>query len=43
VLDDTQVDRLTGGKGGDWFLLNRFAGTAVDQSDATPSETQTDL
>jgi hypothetical protein len=43
VFDDTSKDTSTGGLGQDWYLLNRTGGTALDKSDATSSETVTDL
>jgi hypothetical protein len=36
-------DTLTGGLGQDWFLLNKTGGTVLDSSEATSSETVTDL
>jgi Ca2+-binding RTX toxin-like protein len=43
VLDDVSRDTLTGGLGQDWFLLNKTGGTVLDSSEATSSETVTDL
>jgi Ca2+-binding RTX toxin-like protein len=42
VFDDGVKDTLTGALGQDWFLLNRTGGV-LDVSDATSSETRTDL
>jgi hypothetical protein len=42
VTDDGVADALTGDKGRDWFLLN-ITGGALDTSDASGSETTTDL
>ncbi len=43
VFDDSSPDRLTGGNGSDWFLLNLSGGTVPDTSDRTGPEVATDL
>jgi len=43
VFDDAHQDRLTGGKGSDWFLLNLSGGMVLDTSDRMGSEVGTDL
>ncbi len=43
AFDDYYKDRLTGGLGQDWYLLNKQGGSILDQSDAISSETKTDL
>ncbi|MEO6457141.1 MAG: hypothetical protein ABIO92_02540, partial [Chloroflexia bacterium] len=43
VFNDTSVDRLTGGNGTDWFLLNSAGAGALDTSDRKGSEVATDL
>jgi hypothetical protein len=43
VFDDASRDRLTGGLGQDWYLLNKSGTGTFDTSDATTSETTTDL
>jgi len=43
VFNDTGADRLTGGNGSDWFLLNTTGGGVLDTSDRNGSEVATDL
>jgi Ca2+-binding RTX toxin-like protein len=46
VFNDTSLDRLTGGNGNDWYLLNSVRGgmlDTLDTSDRTGSEVATDL
>lgn len=43
VFDDTSKDRLTGGLGQDWFLLNTIGASPLDTSDRKGSEIATDL
>jgi len=43
VFDDAHQDRLTGGKGSDWFLLNLSGGTVLDIFDRTGLEVATNL
>jgi Ca2+-binding RTX toxin-like protein len=42
VFDDAVLDRLTGGLGSDWFLMN-VVGGVLDTSDATSPEVRTDI
>jgi Ca2+-binding RTX toxin-like protein len=43
VFDDSSLDRLTGGLGSDWFLLNLSGGPVRDTADRAGPEMATDI